>query len=243
MHRLKQRINDYWSERAPSFQKQRWHELCSDKKDRWYAEFRRYIPNDRTLRILDLGTGTGFFAFLLAQEGHQVTGIDLSEEMILRARSCAENLDVQADFAVMDAEDPSFAPGSFDVLITRNLTWTLPHLEKAYQSWYQLLDKGGLLLNFDADYCRAVAEDTQSDLPDNHAHRELSDQQLQENDLISMELYAYQQPRPEWDVGLLLQAGFRRITLDTGVWERIYAEKDEFYNPVPIFTIAAYKDI
>ena len=100
MHRLKQRINDYWSERAPSFQKQRWHELCSDKKDRWYAEFRRYIPNDRTLRILDLGTGTGFFAFLLAQEGHQVTGIDLSEEMILRARSCAENLDVQADFAV-----------------------------------------------------------------------------------------------------------------------------------------------
>ena len=123
------------------------------------------------------------------------------------------------------------------MLITRNLTWTLPHLEKAYQSWYQLLDKGGLLLNFDADYCRAVAEDTQSDLPDNHAHRDLSDQQLQENDLISMELYAYQQPRPEWDVGL--QTGrFQTETLNA--YNALYLDKVKergFYevpaNPFP----------
>ena len=33
------------------------------------------------------------------------------------------------------------------------------------------------------------------------------------------------------------------VTVDSGVWARVYAEKDEFYNPVPIFTIAAYKPL
>ena len=50
-----------------------------------------------------------------------------------------------------------------------------------------------------------------------------------------------QQPRPQWDVQLLTECGFERIIVDNGVWKRIYAEVDEFYNPVPIFTIAAYK--
>ena len=31
------------------------------------------------------------------------------------------------------------------------------------------------------------------------------------------------------------------VTVDAGVWARVYAEKDEFYNPAPIFTIAAYR--
>ena len=31
----------------------------------------------------------------------------------------------------MDAEKPDFAPHSFDVLVTRNLTWGLPHLAEA----------------------------------------------------------------------------------------------------------------
>jgi hypothetical protein len=29
--------------------------------------------------------------------------------------------------------------------------------------------------------------------------------------------------------------------VDTGVWKRVYPEPDEFYNPMPIFTIAAEK--
>ena len=43
------------------------------------------------------------------------------------------------------------------------------------------------------------------------------------------------------DVQLLVEAGFDRITVDMGVYKRIYAEIDEFFNPTPIFTIAAYK--
>jgi hypothetical protein len=68
-----------------------------------------------------------------------------------------------------------------------------------------------------------------------------SNVRLLENEAITVEVAAYQQPRPQWDVQLLLQAGFSEIRVDNGVWKRVYQEIDEFYNPTPIFTIAAYK--
>lgn len=42
--------------------------------------------------------------------------------------------------------------GSFDVIVTRNLTWNLEEPQKAYQEWCRVLKKGGILLNFDAGW-------------------------------------------------------------------------------------------
>lgn len=206
--------------------------------ERWMAEFRKYLPMDKSLRILDLGTGTGFFAFLLGAEGHYVTGIDLTEEMLLQAKKSGEILKIPADFFVMDAEKPDFAPGSFDALVTRNLTWGLPHLQEAYRNWYDLLKPGGVLINFDADYCREKKVEV---LPENHAHKGIAPALTQEYERFKDTLRPVQQARPQWDVQLLMEAGFCNITVDTGLWQRIYREIDEFYNPTPIFTIAAHK--
>lgn len=243
MDALKERISEYWTRRAPMFAEQRQQEYDSEKRRRWEAEFRRYLPEAQTLDALDIGTGSGFFAFLLAGQGHRVTGIDLSEEMIGQAEAASARLGIGAAFRVMDAETPDFPPCSFDAIVTRNLTWALPHLPEAYGAWFSILRPGGVLLNFDADYCRCVAEgkDMEHALPPKHAHQNISAGLLRENQEITLELSAYQRPRPQWDAGLLLDAGFERVSIDRGVWGRIYAEKDEFYNPVPIFTIAAYK--
>ena len=241
MEPIKHRIAHYWSHRAEAFQTQRIREFENEKHERWLAEFNRYIPHGRPLRVLDLGTGTGFFAFVFAAEGHEATGIDLTPDMIERAKETVDILGLDASFHVMDAEQPSFEPESFDVLVTRNLTWTLPHLAEAYQAWYQLLKPGGVLINFDADYCRAVEEGIDGDLPDDHAHNNIDPGLWSENEAISMELSAYQMPRPQWDVQLLVEAGFERVSVDMGVYRRIYREIDEFYNPTPIFTIAAFK--
>ena len=241
MELIKHRVAHYWSHRADSFEQQRLREFDSEKRDRWLAELCRHLPQGKTLRILDVGTGTGFFACLLAAEGHKTVGIDLTPNMIEHAKHMAAVLGLDARFQLMDAEEPDFESESFDVLVTRNLTWTLPHIEKAYREWYRILKPGGILINFDADYCAALEDEDEHDLPANHAHKLVPDCMMQENDSITMEIGAYHGPRPQWDVQLLIEAGFERVTVDTGVYRRIYAEIDEFFNPTPIFTIAAFK--
>ncbi len=243
MESIKHRIAHYWSHRAEGFETQRLREFDSAKRGRWLAEFRRYLPEGKPLRILDIGTGTGFFACLLAAEGHEATGIDLTPEMIEHAGHMAAVLGLDADFLLMDAEEPEFEDGSFDALVTRNLTWTLPHIEKAYREWYRILKPGGVLINFDADYSAAQEEEEEHELPADHAHKLVPEYMKTENEAITMEVGAYHGPRPQWDVQLLVEAGFERITVDMGVYRRIYAEIDEFFNPTPIFTIAASKPI
>lgn len=244
MEPIKHRIAHYWSHRAASFEEQRTREFNSYMKELWRTEIRRYMPEKEALKVLDAGTGTGFFAFLLAEEGHSVTGIDLTEDMVNGANRTAEKLGLEVEFKIMDAENPDFEDESFDVVISRNLTWTLPHVNRAYERWYQLLKPGGVLINFDADYCNRAEEcqeESEDELPPNHAHKLVSPSMKTENDAITMEIAAYQNPRPQWDVELLTNVGFERITIDNGVYKRLYAKKDEFYNPAPVFAIAAYK--
>ena len=110
MESIKREITDYWTGRVEKFEALRLDELNSNKRQRWLDELHRYLPTGRKLDILDIGTGTGFFSFLLAAEGHNVTGIDLTEEMIRGAKHSAELLDLHPTFLVMDAENPTFEP-------------------------------------------------------------------------------------------------------------------------------------
>ena len=191
MELIKHRVSHYWAHRAEGFETQRLREFESEKKDRWLTEFRKYLPQGKPLRVLDIGTGTGFFACILAEQGHDATGIDLTPDMVEHAEHMAAVLGLDASFLVMDAENPQFAPESFDVLVTRNLTWTLPHIAKAYREWYQLLKPGGVLINFDADYCAALEDEDEIELPENHAHKLVPEDLTKENEAITMELSAY----------------------------------------------------
>ena len=218
MEYIKEKIVHYWSKRVENFSNLRIQELEGEKHLLWLSELKRYLPDRTGLKILDIGTGTGFLAFLLAAEGHHLTGIDLTEDMIQEAKRLSRVLELPAQFYVMDGENPDFPDGSFDAVITRNLTWSLPHLAQAYAQWRKLLKPQGVLINFDADYCR---EQPPENLPKDHAHKDLSFSMLQEYESIKDIIRPTQKPRPLWDRELLEKAGYQNISVDTGVWKRI----------------------
>ncbi|NLS93878.1 MAG: methyltransferase domain-containing protein [Planctomycetaceae bacterium] len=68
----------------------------------------RELGGDRAKRILDIGCGTGRHAIELAGRGYQVTGFDLSEAQLRRAREKADEAGVAVDFQRRDATQPHF---------------------------------------------------------------------------------------------------------------------------------------
>src|SRR5699024_3527067 len=107
-------------------------------------------------RVFDAGTGSGYFAFILANLGFEVLGCDISEEMINIARRVAAdrtNPDQMCpEFVVGDAMKPPADPASFDAITSRYLMWTLPDPLRALINWKRLLKPGGTLALIDAPW-------------------------------------------------------------------------------------------
>lgn len=236
----KERIVSYWEKRSGDFLEHKRAELHSPMAERWLCEIKNQLPQDRNLRVLDVGCGAGFFSVLLAKEGYQVTGVDLTPDMVENARTLAEEEKTDCEFFVMDAENLRFADESFDVVISRNLTWTLPDVKSAYREWVRVLKKGGILLNFDANYGLSDFTDL-CELPDNHAHQEIGDDMMRECEEIKRQLPISSYSRPAWDLETLGAMKLQEFSVDLGISSRIYVEKDEFYNPTPMFMLRTCK--
>lgn len=69
-------------------------------------------------RVLDVATGTGWGARLIAARGAEVHGIDFGEELISAARTLAAEADLDIQFHTFDAEDLPFNDASFDAVIS-----------------------------------------------------------------------------------------------------------------------------
>ncbi len=74
------------------------------------------ICYDKSLRIIDIGCGTGRHAIELTRRGYNVTGIDLSENQIKRAREKAQDAGLTIDFQAQDARNLLF-DDEFDLAI------------------------------------------------------------------------------------------------------------------------------
>lgn len=139
------RITAYWDERAPEYDRhqQRGQRLAADRAV-WGRIWEQTLPV-APVDVLDLGTGSGHVALLLARLGHRVTGTDLSTAMLGIARRHAEEQGVAVRFAVGDAAAPETPDGGVDVVVSRYLLWTLRRPGEALRAWRRALRPGGLL--------------------------------------------------------------------------------------------------
>ena len=247
----------YWTQRASGYSEVNQAELGTAQHEIWRGELCRQIaahfpdraPED--LRVLDVGTGPGFFAILLTESGFRVTAIDLTPEMLSEARRNAGAIAEQIDFFEMNAEATTFPDGAFDVIVTRNLTWNLPHPEQALREWARLLAPGGLLLNFDANwYGYLFDEDKRADFDAdrlNSAAQGVGDQNVGENFDV-MEDIARRIPlsgtqRPAWDLAVFTALGLS-ARADELVWERVWSPEEKInFASTPLFLVQAAKSV
>ncbi len=147
---IKSEIAESWNQESAFYDTHVSHGVqTAEEKTLWTAAFLSVLPAGEQLRILDVGCGTGAMGLILAEMGHTVTGIDLSEGMMAVGRQKAEAAGLSMTFETGDAENPPFAAETFDVVINRHLLWTLPHPDAALSAWYRVLKPEGVVMIVD----------------------------------------------------------------------------------------------
>ncbi len=244
----------YWDNRAAGYSQVNQLELNTDQRQIWQNELVCQIKRhfQKKPHILEVGTGPGFFAIILAEAGYSVTAVDYTPAMLLQAKANAGILAEKITFLEMDAEALTFPDGRFDVVLSRNLTWNLPHPKQAYREWARVLAPGGLLLNFDANWYaylfdpaeRAAYEQDRR----NTAEAQIKDEYLC-TEIDVMEGIAQKAPlsrikRPDWDIRLLTELGMGQIQSDSQVWQKVWSREEKInFHATPMFLVSAVKDI
>src|ERR671922_2135609 len=114
-------------------------------------------------RVLDLGSGAGTDSLVAAQmvgrEG-RVTGIDMTPQMLAKARAAAAELGVEnVDFVEGEAERLPFEDESFDVVISNGVIDLIPDKDAVFGELSRVLKPGGRIQIADVTIQNPVSEE------------------------------------------------------------------------------------
>lgn len=255
-------FGDYWDGRAVGYSAGVRKELKSGHYADWVDVLarsssdarKRAVDAGRVPRALDLGCGPGFFSIILARLGCRVEAVDSSASMLDEAR--ANNLVAGTGECVglheSDVEALPFEDGSFDLVVSRNVTWLLRDPEAAYVEWGRVLAPGGKLVVFDANWYRylvnpvidaqRIIDEESADFPRLDVNGNASSDQESRCERIALSLPLTSVLRPEWDISILRDLGYRDVCADEQIWKRVWNDEEaSFYGTSPLFLVEATK--
>ncbi|RQW81049.1 MAG: class I SAM-dependent methyltransferase [Methanothrix sp.] len=223
---LKDQIRTRWSLDAANYNRSTQSTWNSRRaKSAWESIFKDLLGTDVQL-VLDVGTGPGFIAFLLAELGKKVVGIDLSEDMIKIANRNAKELGFNVDFKVSDAENLPFDDESFDAVVNRHVLWTLPNPERATHEWKRVLRPGGTLIiidgNWNYNYKNSINKKIWRYLaaPIVIVTEKRIPRKTKLDQDIKQKLWSSGNSRPGDDIKILKKLGFRNVEVDPNINKR-----------------------
>lgn len=105
----------------------------------------RYLkPTDR---VLEFACGTGIMTFRLAPHVESIRAIDISDEMVVRAKAKLSEETKNVTVEQLDIFDPSLEESSFDAVAAYNVLLYLPDREQVLARIRSLLKPGGMFLS------------------------------------------------------------------------------------------------
>lgn len=249
--KMESRIKDLWELRAEGYSELINVELNNEFGDAWRKFLLSQAPEKDRLDVLDIGTGPGFFPIILGEAGHNVTGIDLTDNMLKYAKLNAESQNVKAEFIRMNCQFLKFDEDSFDLIVCRNLTWTLEQPEECYKEWRRVLRPGGVLLIFDANWnhyqfyedARKRHEKCDQMMLEKFGHHIHDHSTMEESEAISVKLPMGRYQRPEWDLQILLKIGFKKVFTDIDLTDDLPVKSEDVIVNLdtPLFMVGAVK--
>jgi len=103
----------------------------------------RILNAGEGMKVLDLACGEGYFARLIRQTGADVTGTDIADKLIQKARK--ESPDIQ--FITTNAENVSFAEkNSYDAIVCVLALQNMEYLETVFKECARILKREGRLI-------------------------------------------------------------------------------------------------
>lgn len=148
------KIRDEWARLAGEYDRQTTRGLLTARTAAfWRRTIRKLIGSD-VKDVLDVGTGTGILAVEIAKAGHRVVGVDLTPEMLDRARARSSGEGVEVTWLEGDAMDMPLETGRFDVTVSRHVLWTMPDPAKAFTEWIRVTKPNGRVVWFDSTWVK-----------------------------------------------------------------------------------------
>jgi ubiquinone/menaquinone biosynthesis C-methylase UbiE len=139
-----QEVAHHWNENA---------DVWSDHVRKGWDDYREYLNNPAFLKlvgnlkdkkVLDVGCGEGYNTRIFARLGADMTGIDISSNMIEHARQAEKQEPLGIRYEVASYTDLSmFQNESFDTVVSTMALMDSPDYEKAVPEIYRVLRRQG----------------------------------------------------------------------------------------------------
>ena len=253
---LLEEIQYYWNHRYTGYSKVNQKELEGIQRERWKNQLKRLLPANQQHNVLDIGTGPGFFTIILEELGYNsITGLDVSEKMLEIAKGNIqkygkENSSIQ--LLQMDAQNLEFEPESFDMIVSRNLTWNLQNPQQAYSEWLRVLKPYGALFIFDANWY-SFLQNEQLEKEFEAKRQQAIEEKLEDywqgegvdeekmNWIVQQLPLTYQQ-RPQWDIDYFSSQEDVSVETEENFGDLVWDYEEQLnYGATPMFCIKVVK--